>query len=302
MPPTISVREAYRVPFRSLAPFLLISFGLAWGILGLYIFIPEPMGAVFGQLTGNHPLFFLAVYAPAIAAFTLVARNGGLSGLRRFFSRALLWRCGAAWYAFLIIGIPLIFIGGSAIRGNLFTEPFPFASFQALLVGVGPGRHQRPGRGVRLAGSRTSSSAKEVRSDLGRADSWRHMGAVASASLSVERNPAERVDIHGILCWVPGDKRHRNGSLQPVAWQHSAVGVLPLLAHEPDLSGRTALRHVPADRRCSPGRLVEPQGYVHKGRFCHRSHPARKCRRWLPCHALGRESRCAPFPPVMAAL
>ena len=136
MSPTTSVPEAYRVQFRSFTPFLLISFGMAWGILGLYIFLPELMGTAFGRLTGNHPLFFLAVYAPAIAAFTLVARNGGIAGLRRFLGRALLWRCSAAWYAFLIIGIPLIFIAGSALRGNLFTEPFPFASLQALLVAL----------------------------------------------------------------------------------------------------------------------------------------------------------------------
>lgn len=131
-----SVPETDRMPFRSLTPFLLISFGIAWGILGLYIFLPDLMGRVFGQLTGNHPLFFLAVYAPAIAAFIIVGRNGGLGGLRRFLGRALLWRCSAAWYAFLIIGVPLIFIGGSAMRGNLLTEPFPFASFQALLVAL----------------------------------------------------------------------------------------------------------------------------------------------------------------------
>ena len=136
MPPTISEHAGYRVPFRSLTPFLLITFGLAWGIVGLYIFLPEPMGAMFGQITGNHPLFYLAVYAPAIAAFTLVALNAGLAGLRHFLGRMLLWRCSAAWYAFLIIGIPLIFVGGSAIRGNLLTEPFPFASFQTLLVAL----------------------------------------------------------------------------------------------------------------------------------------------------------------------
>lgn len=136
MPPTTVAREAYRVPLRSFIPFLLISFGLAWGILGLYIFLPEKMTSVFGQLTGNHPLFFLAVYAPAIAAFIVVARTGGLADLRGFLGRALMWRCGAAWYAFLIIGIPLIFIVGSALRGNLLTESFPFASFQALLVGL----------------------------------------------------------------------------------------------------------------------------------------------------------------------
>lgn len=136
MPPTTSVREAYRVPFHTIGPFLLISFGLAWGIVGLYVLLPESMEAVFGQITGNHPLFFLAVYAPAIAAFILVARHDGLTGLRRYLGRVLLWRCSSAWYAFLIIGIPLIFIGGSALKGNLFTAPFPFASFQAVFVAL----------------------------------------------------------------------------------------------------------------------------------------------------------------------
>lgn len=134
MSSNISERESFRISFRSLVPFLLISFGLAWVILGLYVFVPEPMVGLFGQLTGNHPLFFLAVYAPAIAAFIIVARVGGLSGLKRFIGRVLLWRCTVSWYAFLIIGVPLIFIVGSAIRGNLFTEVFPFMSLQSLLA------------------------------------------------------------------------------------------------------------------------------------------------------------------------
>jgi membrane protease YdiL (CAAX protease family) len=134
--PATSASERYRMQFRSFVPFLLISFGLAWSIIGLYVFLPERMAAVLGELTGNHPLFYLAVYSPAIAAFTLVARSGGLAGLRRFLGRALLWRCSAAWYTFLIIGIPLIFISGSAIRGNLLTEPFPFASMQAVFAAL----------------------------------------------------------------------------------------------------------------------------------------------------------------------
>jgi membrane protease YdiL (CAAX protease family) len=134
--PTTSARETYRVSFRSFAPFLLISFGLAWSVIGLYVIFPERMGAVFGKLTGSHPLFYLAVYAPAIAAFTLVARTGGIAGLRRFLGRALLWRCSAAWYAFLVIGVPLIFIGASALRGNLLTEPFPFASMQSVFAAL----------------------------------------------------------------------------------------------------------------------------------------------------------------------
>lgn len=136
MPQDISIQKAYRVPFSAFIPFLLISFGLAWGIVGLYVFLPEPMGEAFGQLSGNHPLFFLAVYSPAIAAFVLVARTGGFADLRSFLGRVLLWRCHVGWYAFLIIGVPVIFIIGSAVRGNLFTEEFHFASFQSLVVAL----------------------------------------------------------------------------------------------------------------------------------------------------------------------
>ena len=50
-----------QIPFISLVPFLLIAFGLAWGILALFIFLPDQTTEIFGELTGQHPLFFLAV-------------------------------------------------------------------------------------------------------------------------------------------------------------------------------------------------------------------------------------------------
>ena len=131
-----SVTQRHQIPFFSLAPFLLIAFSLAWGILALFIFLPDQMTGIFGELTGQHPLFFLAVYAPAIAAFIIVTYKTGSGGLRRYLSRLLLWRCSLVWYAFLIIGIPLLFIAGSALKGNLFTEPFPFSSFQSLFVAL----------------------------------------------------------------------------------------------------------------------------------------------------------------------
>jgi membrane protease YdiL (CAAX protease family) len=120
------------VPYNALVPFLLVTFGLAWGILALFILLTDQMTALFGALTGQHPFFYLAVYAPAIAAFSVVLYYGGAGGLQRYLARLLLWRCSRAWYAFLIIGIPLLFYGGSAMKGNLSTELFPFPSFQAL--------------------------------------------------------------------------------------------------------------------------------------------------------------------------
>lgn len=131
-----SLTDSCRISLFSLVPFLLIAFGLAWGILGLFIFLPDWMTSTFGQLTGQHPLFYLAVYAPAIAAFIVVIYSSGVGGLRRYLSRLLLWRCSLAWYAFLIVGIPLVFLIGAAWKGNLFTAPIPFSSFWPLLAAL----------------------------------------------------------------------------------------------------------------------------------------------------------------------
>lgn len=129
-----SVANQRQISYSSLAPFLLMTFGLAWGILGLFILLPEPMVATFGELSGQHLLFFLAVWSPAIATFIIVIYHSGLEGLRRYLTRLRLWRCSMKWYVFLMIGIPILFFSGSALKGNLFAEAFPFAPVQSLMV------------------------------------------------------------------------------------------------------------------------------------------------------------------------
>ncbi len=76
------------------------------------------------------------MWAPAIAAFSIITYHTGIAGLRCYISRLLLWRCSQAWYTFLIIGIPLVYFAGAALKGNLFSEPFPFPSFQPLAVAL----------------------------------------------------------------------------------------------------------------------------------------------------------------------
>jgi membrane protease YdiL (CAAX protease family) len=131
-----SEKREGKFPFITLLPFLIIAFGLAWGILALFIFLPDRTTALVGELTGEHPLFFLAVWSPGIAAFLIVAFRGGAGGLRRYLGRALLWRCSKTWWVFLLLVTPLFFYGGSVLKGNLFTEPLPFASFQALMAAL----------------------------------------------------------------------------------------------------------------------------------------------------------------------
>lgn len=122
-----------QIQMRALIPFILLTFIIAWGILALYIFLPEPMTSIFGAISGNHPLFYLAVYAPAIAAFSIVITRAGITGLGHFLRGILIWRSSIFWYAFLLIGMPVVFYAGAGLNGNLSTEPFPFASLQAVL-------------------------------------------------------------------------------------------------------------------------------------------------------------------------
>jgi uncharacterized protein len=111
----------------SLVPFFLITFVIAWGVLALYMFYNEGMTKVFGQLSGMHPLFFLAVWAPAIAAFAVITIKEGFSGLKRFIARIKIFKCSVSWCLFIFVAIPLVFYIGAAIKGTLFTEPLPIS-------------------------------------------------------------------------------------------------------------------------------------------------------------------------------
>ena len=120
----------------TLVPFLIIAFGLAWGIIALYIVLPEQMAGLFGEISGQHPLFYLATYAPAIAALAIVGYKTRWGGTRRFLGRLLLWRAPMAWYAFLLLGIPLLFYAGALWKGLPLAELVPVSSVGGYLVAL----------------------------------------------------------------------------------------------------------------------------------------------------------------------
>ena len=89
MTDVFTIRPQRRAPSAALVPYVLITFAIAWGIIGLYIF--RPVQAVhrhtpalchggppplrhspwcvsvtwFGEITGTHPLYVMATWAPA---------------------------------------------------------------------------------------------------------------------------------------------------------------------------------------------------------------------------------------------
>jgi membrane protease YdiL (CAAX protease family) len=121
---------------RDLIPFLVMAFLIAWGILGLYMFASDTMVQLFGNLKGGHPLFYLAVYAPAIAALTLILYRHGIHGTRRFLSRLLLWRASIHWYFLLIVVVPSVFYVSALFKEGAYDKLFPFPSAQAYLLAL----------------------------------------------------------------------------------------------------------------------------------------------------------------------
>lgn len=121
---------------RDLIPFFAITFGIAWGIIGLYIVRSETMVRWFGHLTGEHPLFYLSVYAPAIAALVLVFYRHGLQGIKHFFARLLLYRASIHWYVLLFVVVPLVFYISALFKEDGYGTLFPFVSIPAYLLAL----------------------------------------------------------------------------------------------------------------------------------------------------------------------
>jgi hypothetical protein len=121
---------------RTLVPFFALSFGLTWGIAALLILFTDQIAAIFGELSQSNPLFILAVYSPGIVAVFLVWRHYGSKGLGSFFRRLTLWRASRLWWLFLILGIPVIFFAGAALKGTI-SDPFPFSPWTLVLPAIG---------------------------------------------------------------------------------------------------------------------------------------------------------------------
>ncbi len=130
--PTVRSRHGKPMTTRTLIPFLALTFGLTWGTAALGLLFADQVTAIFGEFGLSNPLVILAIYSPGIVGVLLVASHYGLKGLGSFFRRLTLWRMPAAWWLFLILGIPVIFFAGAAIKDTLSTA-FPFFGWREAL-------------------------------------------------------------------------------------------------------------------------------------------------------------------------
>jgi membrane protease YdiL (CAAX protease family) len=110
--------------FRTLIPFLALSFGITWSLAAVLIFV-----------TDSTLVFLPAVWAPGLVGIFLVWRHYGRKGLGSFFRRLTLWRMPLVWWLYLLVGFPALNYIGAAIKGTL-GDPFPFSSLSEALGAI----------------------------------------------------------------------------------------------------------------------------------------------------------------------
>lgn len=133
---TSDVQSKRDMTTRTLGSLFALAFGLTWGLGALMVLFTDQIEAIFGEISLANPYFILMVYAPGLAGVFLVWRHFGLDGLRSFFRRLNLRRMPAAWWLFLVVGIPVIVYAGAVLSGTI-DDGFPFSPWHGVLPALG---------------------------------------------------------------------------------------------------------------------------------------------------------------------
>jgi membrane protease YdiL (CAAX protease family) len=114
---------------RMIIPFVLLTFGLTWGVVLVLLFAPNVVPSFLGPMGVTNPVYILAVWAPALVAIALILWRVRWAGLRRYFGRVFHQQVGWQWWAFVLLALPAIKIFGAILNGTPFAGwlvPNPF--------------------------------------------------------------------------------------------------------------------------------------------------------------------------------
>jgi membrane protease YdiL (CAAX protease family) len=117
-----------------LLAFFLITYGISWGVPGVALLLSALTGAFEVSLREHTFLSYLVIWAPAISAFTVIGTTQGRAGILAHLRRLLHWRVHWAWYAAVLLGVPLMNLLAAALteasgKPGLVVPTVPLGSF-----------------------------------------------------------------------------------------------------------------------------------------------------------------------------
>ncbi len=114
---------------RHLVPFFVITFAITWGVGAIVLLFGDALTDRFGDIAYDDPfwktVFHLVTYAPALAAFALVAWVRGPAGVAAFARRLFRWRAGAVLALVIVLGYAALELTARAISSALTGAPEP---------------------------------------------------------------------------------------------------------------------------------------------------------------------------------
>lgn len=126
-------RSTRDITTSQIAPFIILTFGVSWGIMLVLLFGPHLVPAFLGPMGVTNPVYLLAVWAPALAAMALILWQIGGAGLRRYFGRLFHVKVGWQWWAFVLLALPAIKILGAILNGTPFSGLLILSPFGQVL-------------------------------------------------------------------------------------------------------------------------------------------------------------------------
>jgi len=121
---------------RDMVWYLALTFGITWSVAGAALFAPNWMDRHFGPITSGAPLFYLAVWAPNIAALLVTAVTLGGAGIKNLLARLIRVRVKAWVWAAALLFYPALMLVVEWV-GLAFGDPLPGPdNWRALAMGL----------------------------------------------------------------------------------------------------------------------------------------------------------------------
>ncbi len=138
-------------------PFVLLTFAISWGIGGAWLAFPKPLTALFGPFAYATPAFYVAAWAPTLAALILTLAERGVAGLADLLRG--LFRLGPPWtVAVALLALPALALGLSLAlpawpvvpRQVLVATPLVLLTTAQIIANPGPLGEELGWRGYAL--------------------------------------------------------------------------------------------------------------------------------------------------------
>lgn len=116
--------------------FVALTFGMTWTIGASVIFAPDWFNFHLGPFNNRSPMFYLAVWAPNIAAVAIAMVAGGWSAIQELLGRLVGWRVGLWVWVFALGFHPALMLVVELV-GLAFGDPLPtWSNWQAFGLGL----------------------------------------------------------------------------------------------------------------------------------------------------------------------